>query len=137
MFKRWLSLGAAFALVALLVVPMSAGAVDAATAVTLSPTTQVGIVGGSVTVTATVYTVIGQSNVPAQNVPVNFTVIGANATTGSNSTNSQGQASFTVPGPNSGTSTVTATAGTATSDSATIDWISTTATKFTLTPTSI
>ncbi|HVB65739.1 MAG TPA: Ig-like domain-containing protein, partial [Nitrolancea sp.] len=47
------------------------------------------------------------------------------------------QASFTVPGPNSGTSTVTATAGTATSDSATIDWISTTATKFTLTPTSI
>jgi uncharacterized protein (DUF2141 family) len=138
-FKRWLSVGAAFALVAMLVIPISAGAAaaEATTAVTLSPTTQVGIVGGSVTVTATVDTVIGATNVPTQGVTVSFTVTGTNATTGSGVTNTQGQASFTVPGPNAGTSTVTATAGAATSTAATIDWISTSATDVTLTPTSL
>ena len=136
-FRSLLSLGAIFALVAMFALPMGGSAVDATTVVTLSPSNQVGIVGGTVTVTATVYNQFGPQNVPAQNVPVTLTVTGANATTATSTTNSQGQASFTLTGTNAGTSTAVVTNGSNTSNDATVDWISTTAADFTLSPTSI
>ncbi len=136
--KRWLSLGAVFALLAMFALPLApASAANGDTNVTVSPASQVGIVGGSVTVTALVTVGIGSTDVPVEAAAVSFTVTGANATTASSTTNSSGQASITISGPNAGTSSVTASAGGITSDAATIDWLSTSAANFTLSPTTI
>ena len=53
---------------------------------------------------------------------VQFTVTGANSTTGSATTDATGTATFTYSGANSGTDTVQATAGVVTSNSATVSW---------------
>ncbi|HEX3721580.1 MAG TPA: Ig-like domain-containing protein, partial [Nitrolancea sp.] len=139
-FTRWLSLGAIFALVAMLALPIGVSAAgDTPTptvSVTLSPSTQVGIIGGSATLTATVDVMLGNASVPAQGVTVNFTVTGANPTSSSPVTNSDGQAQLTYTGNNTGTDTVTAVAGSE-STTATVDWINTAAAVFTLSPTSL
>ena len=115
-----------------------ASAANGDTNVSVTPASQVGIVGGSVTVTANVSITFGTTDVPVQDVGVTFTLTGANATTVSpTTTNSNGQASITIAGPNAGTTSVTATAGGVTSSAATIDWISTTAANFTLSPTTL
>ncbi|MGZ5445178.1 MAG: Ig-like domain-containing protein [Thermoanaerobaculia bacterium] len=72
------------------------------------------------TMTATLTT---PENVPIGGAVVQFTVTGANPTTGSATTDAAGIATFTYTGTNAGTDTVQATSGTAVSNTATVHWI--------------
>ncbi|HEX2831379.1 MAG TPA: Ig-like domain-containing protein [Thermoanaerobaculia bacterium] len=68
-------------------------------------------------------TLTGEANVPLSGEAVQFTVSGANNLTGSATTNAEGIATFTYTGANAGTDSVQATAGTAVSNTATVNWI--------------
>jgi Bacterial Ig-like domain (group 1)/Beta-propeller repeat len=76
---------------------------------TLSPVTAMNTVGTPHTVTATVRDFGGR---PVPGVTVRFTVSGANSTTGSCVTATNGQCSFTYTGMHAGTDTITAYADT-------------------------
>jgi RHS repeat-associated protein len=76
--------------------------------------------GASQTMTATV---TGTAGAVISGASVQFTVTGANATSGSGSTNSSGVATFSYKGNAQGTDTVLATYGGATSNPATVTWV--------------
>ncbi|MEO8379140.1 MAG: Ig-like domain-containing protein [Acidobacteriota bacterium] len=76
--------------------------------------------GTTQTMTATL---TGQANVPLSGEVVQFTVTGANTASGSGTTNAAGVATFTYTGTNPGADSVTATAGTAVSNTAAVNWI--------------
>jgi RHS repeat-associated protein len=76
--------------------------------------------GTSQTMTATL---TSPENVPIAGATVQFTVTGANPTTGSATTDAAGIATFTYSGANAGADTVQATSGTAVSNTATVNWI--------------
>ena len=71
----------------------------------LTPATATNFTGEPHTVTATL---TDTSNNPVASAPVQFTVTGPNATTGTSSTNGSGQATFTYTGANAGTDTISA-----------------------------
>ena len=103
----------------------------------LSPTSQTQVIGGTASVTATFY----YNGSPIGGVPVYFSVSGVNPRgTVLLYTNSAGQATFTYTGTNVGTDTVTATAtynNTTYNASATVTWSSTTVASISLSPTSL
>jgi RHS repeat-associated protein len=91
-----------------------------ATSVVLSPT----LAGPDVTgTTQTMSTTVTSGNTPVSGASVQFTVTGANATNGNATTNSAGIATFSYNGPNQGTDAVHATSNGATSNTASIAWI--------------
>jgi RHS repeat-associated protein len=77
------------------------------------------VTGTAQTLTATVT----QAGVPVVGAAVQFTVTGANATSGNATTNSSGVAMFSYVGASQGADTVQATLGTSTSNTASITWI--------------
>jgi len=76
--------------------------------VTVTPFNATSTAGTPNTVTATV--IDNVTGVPVPSTTVNFTVTGANTASGSNVTNTLGQATFTYTPTNSGTDTITASA---------------------------
>jgi RHS repeat-associated protein/uncharacterized repeat protein (TIGR01451 family) len=76
--------------------------------------------GTSQTLTATLKDAAG---VPIPNATVQFNVTGANPTNGTGTTDASGAATFTYSGANAGADTVQATAGSAVSNAATVNWI--------------
>jgi uncharacterized repeat protein (TIGR01451 family) len=72
---------------------------------TLAPPTATNPVGTTHTVTATLKDDAGQ---PVANAPVDFTVMGANPTSGTGTTNASGEATFTYTGTVAGTDTISA-----------------------------
>jgi hypothetical protein len=103
----------------------------------LSPTSQTQVIGGTASVTATFYL----NGSPISGVPVYFSVSGANPLGAVLLyTNSAGQATFTYSGANAGTDTVTATAtynNTTYTASATVTWSSTAVSSISLSPTTL
>jgi hypothetical protein len=83
--------------------------IGAAYAMTLAPLTATNTVGTSHTVTATVTDFAGR---PVSGVTVRFSVTGANTASGSNPTNTSGQATFTYTGTHAGPDAITAYADT-------------------------
>lgn len=88
---------------------------------TLAPSTSGPNVTG--TTQAMMATATGLNGAPKSGLTVQFTVTGANPSTGSVATNSSGQASFTYTGANSGTDTIHASNGTYTSNTASVGWV--------------
>ncbi len=76
--------------------------------IVLSPTSATSELGSSHTVTAIV---LDENEDPAEGVEVTFVVEGANAATGTATTNSDGEATFTYPGVNEGHDSIVAWAG--------------------------
>jgi hypothetical protein len=101
------------------------------TTVTLAPTTSSGSVGTPACLTATV---TDQNSMPLAGVRVDFTVAGANTSTGFATTATNGQAQFCYTGTAGGTDTVTAAVGTISSNMATVNWGSVVTTPGTFTP---
>lgn len=100
------------------------------TAVTLAPKVSAGSVGAPSCVTATV---TDQNGMPVSGVRVDFTVTGANPTTGFMTAATNGTAQFCYTGTAAGSDTVTAAVGTIT-DTATVTWGSVVTTPGTFTP---
>jgi len=88
--------------------------------VTLSPTSLTAVTGSPQFFTATVRDVSGN---PIANTTVTFTVTGANTTSGNALTNSSGQAAFSYTGATTGTDSVTASSGGATSATTIVTWL--------------
>jgi RHS repeat-associated protein len=78
------------------------------------------VTGTSQTLTATLK---DPNGVVIPNATVQFTVMGANPTTGTATTNASGQAVFTYSGTHSGNDAVQATSGTAVSNTAAVSWV--------------
>ena len=78
------------------------------------------VTGTSQTLTATLK---DSNGVVIPNATVQFTVTGANPTTGTATTNTGGQALFTYSGTHSGNDAVQATSGTAVSNTAAVSWV--------------
>ena len=90
------------------------------TSVVLTPTMAgPDVAGTSQTMTATVTS----GNAPINGASVQFTVTGVNATSGNATTNSSGIATFTYNGANRGNDTVQAVSNGATSNTASVSWI--------------
>ena len=104
-----------------------------ATAISISPTTLTANINTSQTFTATV---TGAGSVPVQGVTVNFSVSGTNSVSGSDTTDSNGHATFSYSSTVTGSDTVTATiSGTSISASSSVTWVS--GNLISLTPTSL
>jgi hypothetical protein len=145
---RWLSISAIVTLIAMLALPLgtaaekaSPAAIEFQTCVSLTPSNQVAVTGNNAQVVATVKEVATTDDCTATGAPVQvqvtFTVTGSNAQTSTKTTNTQGQASFTYSTMDVGSDQIVASAGGVDSNTATVNWIDTSATNLDLSPASV